>query len=711
MSPAGTCDDRVSSTLEFHRSYGTGPCYCAASTEWTRLATLRCALALAALACSAVGAAEPDLPLFIGQKKCLSCHGEGTSAGRCSLESIPPHDRTVQALERPLARHIAAISGIHTPPTESRICLDCHATGADDGPRWWAESFRFQDGVQCEACHGVGSTHASTHRSGPLAGGLMTTVWLNGIEAVMLATSSRLPAGAPSPSPLSIRRGDRADCSLCHVERPSHREVVERGFRLAPEDRVYKTPVNLALSVTRNELYVACEQADSVLVIELDNRTVKSEIPVGRRPHGLALSPDERFLYVANRMDSSVSVIDVAEMRLIDEIHVGSEPHGVAVDPLGGWILVANTGENTVSVLDPSTRQEVKRLVTGTGPWGIAIDGLRRRAYVTSVRPQPGRFREPPRSEITVIDMTTQTVLARPIAEEANMLEGVTVLPDSGIALITLMRTKNLIPTSRVAQGWVITNGLGLVRLDGRVDQVLLDESEECFPDPTSIAVSPDGRTALITSGGSDQLAIVDLPALLEVIQEVTVPSSATSQPPSDPSTRRHAEMLANHLGMSQRFVRRRIPVGRNPRSALFSADGRYAYIANALDDTISVVDLAGLEVVDTIELGGPKMISEVRAGERLFHSAAQTYARQFSCRSCHPDGHMNGLAFDIEADGIGMYPVDNRTLRGIFDTPPFKWEGTNPSLHRQCGPRLAVFFTRVSPYSSTELDALVRYM
>jgi cytochrome c peroxidase len=41
----------------------------------------------------------------------------------------------------------------------------------------------------------------------------------------------------------------------------------------------------------------------------------------------------------------------------------------------------------------------------------------------------------------------------------------------------------------------------------------------------------------------------------------------------------------------------------------------------------------------------------------------------------------------------------------------PFKWEGTNPSLQRQCGPRLAVFFTRLRPYTPTELDALDEYI
>jgi YVTN family beta-propeller protein len=133
--------------------------------------------------------------------------------------------------------------------------------------------------------------------------------------------------------------------------------------------------------------------------------------------------------------------------------------------------------------------------------------------------------------------------------------------------------------------------------------------------------------------------------------------------------------------------------------------------VANALDDTVSVIDSADLSVRAEIPLGGPTEVTEIRRGERLFHSAANAYAGQFSCRSCHPGGHTNGLTFDIEADGLGLTLVDNRTLRGILDTAPFKWEGTNPSLKRQCGARLAVFFTRLDPFTPDELDALVRYI
>jgi len=143
----------------------------------------------------------------------------------------------------------------------------------------------------------------------------------------------------------------------------------------------------------------------------------------------------------------------------------------------------------------------------------------------------------------------------------------------------------------------------------------------------------------------------------------------------------------------------------------LVSPDGRSAYVANALDDTVTVIDMARFEAVASIDLGGPEVLSKIRWGNRIFHSAEATFHKQFSCHSCHPDGHIDGLTYDIEPDGIGTAPVDNRTLRGVLDTAPFKWEGTNPSLKRQCGPRLAVFFTRIDPYTAEELDALDTYI
>ncbi len=618
-----------------------------------------------------VRAQADELPSYVGEAVCQECHSPGHGRRPCLLGTIAEHNRAYQTLGKLEAGHIASVSGVTEKPRESRICLGCHATGSDAGPRWMTSTFNIADGVQCETCHGAGSLHVAAYSSSEDNRSL--------------------------DRQQGIGRGNRAECVACHVDRPSHQLVLEQGYRLPPADRLYKTPVNLTVSPDGGLLYVVCEHGNSLVVVDLETGSLLDEIPVGKRPHDVAISPDGRRLYVTNRQSDSLTVIDATSRSVVTEVPVGDEPHGVLTDVTGKRLFVLNTQEDSISVLDTKTLTEVTRLPAGCGPWSLALRPDGNFIYVTNVRPRPGRFREPPRSEITVINADQGIITTRFIAVDANMLEGIAFIPGTDVALITLLRTKNLVPITRLAQGWTITNGLGVVWPDGSVDQVLLDAPADYFPDPMDMAVSPDGQYALVTSGGSDQVAVVDVGKLLSMITTA--------------SDRDREAVLPNHLGTSTQFVIKRVAVGRNPRGVVFSRDGRFAYVANALDDSVTVIETTGYTVVNQIDLGGPCEITEIRRGERLFHSAGSAFGSQFSCRSCHPDGHINGLTHDIEADGVGLSPVDNRTLRGIVDTGPFKWEGTNPSLRRQCGPRLAVFFTRLHPLSPSELTALVRYI
>jgi len=620
---------------------------------------------------NALAADEPgDFSYFVGQRVCLECHAPPGNDEPCSYEDVHKHAKSYDLLSKLAAPNIAALSGIFTDPRESRICLGCHATSAEEGPRWTRATFHIEDGVQCESCHGPGSLHTDAAFASRPSLGAKTNPW--------------------------IRAGDRNRCADCHVKRASHQEVLESGFKLAPEDREYKTPVSLAVAPDGARLYVVCQQSDSLIVVDLAREKVVKEIAVGRRPHGVAISADGRSVFVSNRLSDTLSVIDADRLEVVSEIPVGHDPHGVRCDSTGDRVVVANTGENTVSVVNVAERREEKRLVAGAGPWSVTASPDRGAFLVTNVRPNLGRFRDPPVSEITVVDAQQLKVIAHRLTPEANMMTGIAAAPSRNIALFTLLRTKNLIPITRVAQGWVITNGLGVLRPSGRIDQVLLDEPDAYFADPTAVAIDPTGRYALVTGGGVNEAAVVDVDRLLSVIDE------ATEQD--------RTEVLPNHLGTSGRFVVKRLAVGRNPRDVVYRPDGRFAYVANALDDTVSVLDTSDYAVTKTIELGGPDGVTQLRLGERLFHSAEATFARQFSCRGCHPDGHDNGLTFDIEADGLGQSPVDNRSLRGVMDTAPFKWEGTNPTLVRQCGPRFAMFFTRTTPYTLEQVTALARY-
>ena len=104
-------------------------------------------------------------------------------------------------------------------------------------------------------------------------------------------------------------------------------------------------------------------------------------------------------------------------------------------------------------------------------------------------------------SEVTIIETGRSTVRRRVTVPGANLIQGVDVAPDNSLALVTLIRTKNLVPMTRNVQGWIITNGVGILWPDGRVDQLLLDEAEHGFADPTDVVFSKDGSLAFVTGG------------------------------------------------------------------------------------------------------------------------------------------------------------------------------------------------------------------
>lgn len=617
-------------------------------------------------------------PKYIGVYTCAACHKGPMMGYQFSKWRVSAHASAYAVLATDRAYEIAKAEKLKDEPHNSPACLKCHTTAYHRIAAGGVESFSLYEGVGCEACHGAGSNYYA--------------------EAIMRDPRAAKAAG--------LKEVTRQTCLGCHENahgKPfDFDEAVKKIAHPTEPPKVaqsprYKTPLNMAVSPDGREIYVACEASHTVVVVDAKNLKVAAEIQAGHHPTDVTFSPDGARAYVTNRLDDTVCVIDVPSRKVVATITVGDEPHGVLTDPSGKHLYVLNTSSDSISVIDTATLKEVKRLAASRSPWSLSLSPDGSLIYVTNNLSRFVPFRTPSMSEVTVINTDRAVVQDRIVVPGANLLQGVDWHPSGQFALITFNRTKNLVPMTRLLQGWTITNGLGIIWKDGRVDQVLLDEPSMCFPDPADVAVTPDGRLALVTSSGSDRIAVVDVAKLISMLEAA--------------SDWQRQHVFANHLGKPTEFIIAHIQTKNSPRGILIARDGKTAFAANALDDSLTVVDLDRLEAVARIDLGGPQVTTKVRYGERLFHSADVTFQRQFSCHSCHPDGHIDGLTYDIEPDGIGISPVDNRTLRGILDTAPFKWEGTNPSLQRQCGPRLAVFFTRIQPFTPEELSALDNYI
>jgi len=621
---------------------------------------------------SQASSGESDNP-FVGARVCAPCHEGTDGAYLFSGWRMTGHADAWSVLGGDRAREIAAAQGLAETPLRAETCLRCHSTGHGEVGR--EASFDPTLGVQCESCHGPGGAHAAD------------------------ATGISPPV-----------RPDRRVCESCHTPGiHSSSSVFDFESALSRVDHSrptlahavateipYKTPFNLVVSPDGKRLFVACEASDSLVVVDTVAREVVAEIAVGHLPHGVCLSPSGDLAYVSNRGSDTVSVIDTSNITLAADIVVGDEPHGLTTNESGDTLYVANAGSYDVSVVDLTTGRETKRLSAARGAWDVARSADGSKVLVTNNLSHFVPFRSPSRSEVTVIGTERSVIRDRAVINEANLLQGIATAPSGEYSLVTLIRTKSLVPMTRVMQGWVMTNGIGILWTDGRVDQLLLDEPENYFADPTDVVITPDGKFAFISGGGIDAVAMVDLEEMISLLEA------------ADPMDR--TTLFPNHMGLATEYTER-IRVGANPRGLAISPDGRFVYVAEALADTIGVIDVESRERVAAIDLGGPRGITLGRTGEKIFHSAEVTFGGQFSCHSCHPDGGIDGITYDIEPDGIGINPVDNRSLRGILDTAPFKWTGKNPTIGRQCGPRLAVFFTRIDPFTPDQVVALERYI
>jgi YVTN family beta-propeller protein len=628
-----------------------------------------------------------------------------------SLWRMSRHAQAYASLSKPKADEIAKAMGVAGDPQTSPACLKCHATGGGpQAPR--AKGFSHREGVSCESCHGPGSEYSTeavmrdgvaAHKAGlrPVTEKTCAACHASAHGKPFDAKAAMAKIAHPTRpasdraalgrlSALAAGSAEEADVRAGAMTSGSAQALVEH-FEVA-----YKNPVNLAFHPGGREVWVACEAAGSVVVVDAAKRTKIAEIPVGGQATDVAFSPDGARAYVTARLTDSVSVIDAVSRKVVQTIPVADEPHGLAVDPSGKTLYVLGTAFDAVSVVDLATGKEAKRLAASRNPWSAALSPDGRSLLVTNALSRFVKFRTAPVSEVTVLDVAGQRVEDRWVVPESNLLLGVAWHPSGEFALATMNRTKNLVPMTRILQGWTITNGLAVLWKGGRVDQVLLDEPQSYFADVTDVAFSPDGKTAVATSAGTNRAAVIDVEKLVALVRRTT-----------DEERR---DVLPNWLGASAEFVVARVATRDNPRGVTVAPDGRTAWVANTLDDSLSVVDLSRRETVARVALGGPEKVTHIRRGEKLFHSANVTFQRQFACATCHPDGHVDGLTYDIEADGLGVSPVDNRTLRGIYDTDPFKWEGTNVSLARQCGARLAVFFTRTAPFTPEELRAVNDY-
>jgi YVTN family beta-propeller protein len=473
----------------------------------------------------------------------------------------------------------------------------------------------------------------------------------------------------------------------------SGRPVRADEHRGSIEDVDYASPLEVMLSPDGARLYVLCQQSEEVRVLDAATYAVIKTIAVGRVPRGFSLSPDGARLFVANSWDDTLSVIDTSSLSVVATWPVGAEPSSVVEDPAGSRLFIANRISNDVAVLDAQTGAEEKRLMAGRGSSYLALSPDGTRLYATHVYPNASPHRTAPESEITVIDVARAVVMDRmPLHAIAGVFH-LAFSRDGHLGVAAEFHPKNLVPLAHLEHGGAFEDTLTVFGADvGKSVEVPLDELERYASQPFGVAIAPDKSRIYITSGGSEMVTVIDLTRLLRFIHT-------------------HPAPFVQDLSASANYVVARIAVGHNPRGLTLTSDGRTLFVANRLDDTISVIDTRANRVASTIALAGPKIVTAQRHGEQTFYTARQSFQGQIACANCHIDSTFDGLTWDLEPDGFGRDIVDNKMLEGVKDTAPYKWNGGNPNIPTECGPRTEKYFWRSENYDDLTLADLAFYV
>jgi len=124
-----------------------------------------------------------------------------------------------------------------------------------------------------------------------------------------------------------------------------------------------------------------------------------------RFPAGIALSPDGKRLFVAENVADTVAVIDLENKRVVQRLQTDAYPYAVVVSPKGD-VYVSAWGGDTVSIFATATSgllKERQKLAVGRHPSALLLDRSGSRLFVASAST----------NSVAVVDTKTARVLAK----------------------------------------------------------------------------------------------------------------------------------------------------------------------------------------------------------------------------------------------------------------------------------------------------------
>jgi YVTN family beta-propeller protein len=291
---------------------------------------------------------------------------------------------------------------------------------------------------------------------------------------------------------------------------------------------------------------------DNVHIIDPATNKIVGEISGIEANHGAAIAPDGSRLYISDEALSTLDVVDAKTLKVTKQIPLTGRPNNLAISRDGRRVFVGIIqAPGGVDVIDTTSLQRIKTLATR---------GTIHNAYVTP----DGKY----------------VVAGSIVGKTINVFDAKTEEPAWTIQLDLGIRPMTFSTNPDGSTKWIFTqltdlNGFAVIDFDShkeikRVNNPELPVGRSTVPqgaDPShGMAVTADGKTLVVCSRLNNALYSYSLPDLKNI---------GTA-----------------FLG------------GKGAAWVTLSPDSKSAYVANAVTNNISVIDIAAMKEVTRIAVG-----------------------------------------------------------------------------------------------------------
>jgi YVTN family beta-propeller protein len=458
---------------------------------------------------------------------------------------------------------------------------------------------------------------------------------------------------------------------------------------------------------TGDEVWVVNQVSDSISVVSVSRRIVTDTIYVKDEPADVVFA-GTNLAFVSVSRSNEVRVFNATTHELVSTIPVlGGSPRQLAVGPSGGTVYaVFALSGNQTTILRPSLAPPPPPPTNPALPpapdVGMIISALDPRfaAFI------PYRM---PDNDVAVIDTSTLTV-TNYFSNVGALNLGIAVRPTTGDLFVANTQARNLIRFEPNVRGHWVDNRITRILLSGQVTPFDLNPNIDyatlpnpaalvtALSQPAAIAFDPGGEFMYVAAFGTDRVAKVDING--NVLSTIEIGPSPGTQ------------------------VNPRTILG--PRGLALHASAKRLYVLNRISNTISVVSTANGQVLRHLPVGAfdPTPLA-IRNGRGFLYDAKLSGNGTGSCASCHLDGDMDHLAWDLGDPGGDVQtvtsggktfdlhpmkgPMVTQTLKGLINLAPYHWRGDradfaafNPAFDKLMGG---------TPLSAADMDAYTSFV